>query len=140
MAVIFALQNTTTVPIAFLFWHTEGSLALLLLISVVIGTVIGLLAATPGSIKKSRTVSSLKKKLAALEKQLQEKESRIAELEAQIPSAETQITDSSEIESVQIASEPTSDVSVPSPSTDEISQQNTEASSDQTVNPFENTE
>lgn len=96
-AVIFALQNTTTVPIAFLFWHTEGSLALLLLLSLGIGVIIGLLAAAPGIIKRSRRISAFNKQLKELEKELQQHEDTITELKTQIPSKEPIEVDNAEI-------------------------------------------
>ncbi len=41
VAVVFALQNTTTVPLKLFTWQIEGSLSLLLFISFLIGIAVG---------------------------------------------------------------------------------------------------
>jgi len=40
VAIIFAIQNTAITPIRFLIWQSEGSLALILFISLVAGALI----------------------------------------------------------------------------------------------------
>jgi len=81
MAVIFAVQNVEVVPISFLFWQTEGSLALVLLLALVTGVVIGLLVTLPTRIKFSRELSKRKKEIAGLEGTVQEQAGRISALE-----------------------------------------------------------
>ena len=81
MAVIFAVQNVEVVPISFLLWHTEGSLALALLLALVTGVVIGLLVTLPTRIKFSRESSKRKKEIAGLEGTIQEQAVRISALE-----------------------------------------------------------
>ena len=81
MAVIFAVQNVEVVPISFLFWETGGSLALVLLLALVTGVVIGLLVTLPNRIKFSRQLSKRKKEIAGLEDTVQEQASRINALE-----------------------------------------------------------
>jgi uncharacterized integral membrane protein len=81
IAVIFALQNTMTVTIAFLAWEITGSLSLVLLITLAIGAVIGLLVLTPSAIKNTITASKDRKRMSMLEKQLDEQKARIADLE-----------------------------------------------------------
>ncbi len=71
VAVIFALQNAVPVTIAFMIWQFEGSLALVLLLTLVLGSLLGVSVSMPSSIRKSREVSSLKKKIAELENTLQ---------------------------------------------------------------------
>ena len=83
MAVIFAVQNVEVVPISFLFWQTEGSLALVLLLALVTGVVIGLLVTLPTRIKFSRESSRRKKEAAGLEGTIQEQASRISALEGE---------------------------------------------------------
>jgi putative membrane protein len=84
MAVIFAVQNVEVVPISFLFWQTEGSLALVLLLALVIGVVIGLLVTIPTRIKFSRQLSKRKKEIAGLEGTIQEQAGRISALEGEV--------------------------------------------------------
>ncbi len=48
--VAFALQNVTSATLTFLDWHFEGSLALILLCAVAVGSIISLLMVLPESI------------------------------------------------------------------------------------------
>jgi putative membrane protein len=82
VAVIFALQNTMPVVISFLAWQTEGSLALVLLITLLFGVLISLLVSVPTVIRRSRTIASQKKRIQKLESTLEEREKKIQELEA----------------------------------------------------------
>ena len=70
LAILFAIQNTTVTPIRFLFWETEGSLALVLFIALVAGALISYLATAPGQIKQRRTISSQRKRITEVEGQL----------------------------------------------------------------------
>ena len=85
LAVIFALGNAMTVTISFLAWKVTGSLSLVLLITLIIGTVIGLLALAPSTITKTLAVSGHRKRIDALEKELQEHKQRVAALQAAKP-------------------------------------------------------
>lgn len=67
VAVLFALQNLTTVTVTFLFWSIQASLALVLLITLAAGVLISVLASLPGLIRGKLTLSSQKKKLSVLE-------------------------------------------------------------------------
>ena len=80
VAVIFALQNTMTITIAFLAWEVTGSLSLVLLITLAIGVVIGLLVLSPSAIKSSLSVSSNRKRIGSLEKELDDHKAKVAEL------------------------------------------------------------
>ena len=66
LMVVFALQNAVPVTITFLSWRFEGSLALVLILSFAAGAVLGLLAALPSFIRKSRTISSQQRKIQDL--------------------------------------------------------------------------
>jgi len=66
LAVIFALQNTTQVTISFLFWHLQGSLALVLLISLSVGALISSLASLPTLLKSQWIIRGQKRKLMDL--------------------------------------------------------------------------
>ncbi len=85
VGVIFALQNAMTVTISFLAWKVTGSLSLVLLATLVIGTLSGLLVLAPSAISKSMAVSGHRKRIAALEKELDEHRQKIAELQAPRP-------------------------------------------------------
>lgn len=70
-AVVFALQNSTLVPVTFFIWQSpEKSLALLILAAVAIGLLIGLLAILPGSVRNRWRVSNLRKQADGLKKSL----------------------------------------------------------------------
>jgi uncharacterized integral membrane protein len=70
LAILFAIQNTDVTPIHFLFWETEGSLALILFIALVAGALISYLATAPGQIKQKMTISSQRKRITEVEGQL----------------------------------------------------------------------
>ena len=70
LAILFAIQNTSVTPIRFLFWETEGSLALVLFIALVAGALISYLATAPGQIKQRMTISSQRKRITEVEGQL----------------------------------------------------------------------
>ncbi len=81
LAVIFALGNTEVVTVSFLTWHVEGSLALILLVSVALGILIGILLMTPRVIKQKLALSGEKKRLKNTEKELDQHKSKVTELE-----------------------------------------------------------
>jgi lipopolysaccharide assembly protein A len=73
LAVLFAVQNTAPVTVSLLIWKFENQpLALILLIVLALGVMIGLLATSPGMVKRSFTISGQKKKIDSLEKGLQQ--------------------------------------------------------------------
>ncbi len=80
-AVIFAVQNTMTVPVVFFTWKIEGSLALVVLIALAVGVLIGLLVMTPAVVKRSISLSGQRKKIAGLEKELDDHKARLGEAE-----------------------------------------------------------
>lgn len=61
LALIFALQNTSTVLIRFLFWSTQGSLAVVLLLAVGLGVAIGALAMLVPLTRAYRETARLKR-------------------------------------------------------------------------------
>ena len=70
ITVIFALQNAVSVTISFLVWEFTGSLSLVLLGTLAVGLLIGWLVLTPSMLKKTFTISSLRKRIEALEKEI----------------------------------------------------------------------
>ena len=61
VAVVFALQNPQMMEVNLLFLETQGSAALVLLITFVIGVVVGLLSTLPARIRDKRAIKKLKK-------------------------------------------------------------------------------
>ncbi len=77
LAVIFALQNAGITLVTFLIWRFEGSLALVLLLTFVMGAIVSLLALLSWMIKKGLVALSQKKKNKELERKLEEKKEEL---------------------------------------------------------------
>lgn len=70
-AVVFAIQNSDPVTVKLFFWDfTDISMALVLLITLIIGILSGLLFLTPGVYKRNQTISAQKNRILELEKQI----------------------------------------------------------------------
>jgi putative membrane protein len=67
LAVVFALQNATSIAVSFLFWKFTGSLALVLIISLAAGALITLLALSPGLLRGRISMRKLRKQLDEVE-------------------------------------------------------------------------
>ena len=61
ISVLFILQNVSIVTITFLYWQFEGSMALVLLLALVVGSIITLLFLLPSLIRDMFYLSALKK-------------------------------------------------------------------------------
>lgn len=83
-AVFFALQNAAPVDVNLLFWQVNGSLAVILLITLLLGVVLSLLISMPATIKRRRSDANHLKKELELEKRLADREAKIRELEARL--------------------------------------------------------
>jgi uncharacterized integral membrane protein len=101
IAVIFALQNMTAVTVSFFFWSINGSLALVLLVTLAVGVLISFLASLPGLARGKWISTSQKKKLTGLiaerdlyKQKAEEAEKDVRELEEQIAnlSADLELT------------------------------------------------
>lgn len=91
LAIVFALQNLTTVTITFFVWSFQGSLALILLGAVAIGVLICLLATSPGMVRSRWTGRSQRKKASALEIQRDEYRTRAEKAESEVRELEEQL-------------------------------------------------
>jgi putative membrane protein len=65
LAVVFALQNPQVMEVNLLFFRTEGSKALVLIITFAIGVVVGLLSMLPGRIRDKRALKKLRRASSA---------------------------------------------------------------------------
>ncbi len=90
VAIIFAIQNTDVTPIRFLNWESEGSLALILFISLVAGALISYLATTPTQIKRRMTISNQRKRISEVEGQLASTQGELEQAQGQIKEIEQQ--------------------------------------------------
>ncbi len=67
LVTVFAVQNNQPITINFLFWSIEGSLALVLMITLVLGIVVGVLLMAPGSIRSRIQVGGLQRAARSME-------------------------------------------------------------------------
>lgn len=88
LAIVFALQNSAPVTVMFVVWHFESSLALVLAVTFVLGTLLAALLSTTASVRKSWKLSQqehkggeLEKRVAELEQLVAARDRRIAELD-----------------------------------------------------------
>lgn len=66
-AVVFAFQNAVTINVSLLVWNFEASLAIILILTLAIGIIIGLLVSIPNLIKRNLRIAKYKAKVAELE-------------------------------------------------------------------------
>lgn len=64
--VVFTIQNADTVDIRLLLWDVNSSKALIILITLALGSLIGILVSIPSWSKKKKEVEQLKKEIKAL--------------------------------------------------------------------------
>jgi uncharacterized integral membrane protein len=83
-AVVFALQNNAPVMVTLGLWSFEGSLALVLLVSLGLGALIAGLLSSPAVIRGQWTTGRLRGRVAELERQLGEMQKRTRELENEV--------------------------------------------------------
>ena len=62
VAVIFALQNPQPMDVNLLFYQTEGSTALVLILTFGFGVLVGLLSSLPGRLRARRKLKELQMK------------------------------------------------------------------------------
>jgi len=62
LAVLFAVQNPQPMEVQLLFFSTEGSTALVLILTFGLGVTVGLLSSLPGRIRARRELKALRKK------------------------------------------------------------------------------
>src|SRR3954464_2066952 len=70
VSVMFALQNVAVITVTFFSWHLQGSLALILLLTLGMGVLISLLVLLPETIMNYFRYKSLKKANSKLEEDL----------------------------------------------------------------------
>lgn len=84
LVVLFALQNVDLVTIRFLVWETKGSLALVLIITLVAGALISYLTTLPSQIRRRMLISQQQNQITELQTRLSEFERKIEEQNDQI--------------------------------------------------------
>jgi lipopolysaccharide assembly protein A len=70
-AIIFALQNSDPVTVTLFAWEFTTSMALILIITLIIGVVAGLLFLAPGVYNRNKVIAAQKKRILELEAKIQ---------------------------------------------------------------------
>ncbi len=83
VSVVFILQNTALITVSFLSWQFEGSLALILLLTIICGVLITLLFLMPSLIKETFYVSRIRKQHRTLEDELAATKRQLSEASSQ---------------------------------------------------------
>lgn len=81
LVVVFALQNAVSITINALIWQFQGSLALVLLLTLALGVIIGLLVSVPSLLNRNQEITRQKKQIAELQGSL----TRVAEVSKSVP-------------------------------------------------------
>ena len=80
VSVVFALQNISIITVAFLFWHFDGSLSVILLLAIVAGMLMSVLVSVPEIIKDQMKLRTSYKREKALEDEIEHYKKLVAEL------------------------------------------------------------
>lgn len=89
IAVVFAVQNTETATISFLAWEGNLPLALVTILSLVAGVLIGILVSTPSIIRNKWAVRNQVKKIKDLEVKIEDQAGQLANAEEKIKELES---------------------------------------------------
>jgi putative membrane protein len=98
--VVFVLQNITPVSVQFLSWHFDGSIAFIVILSVLAGAIISWLLSIPALFKLSNLENHnkrLQKDLDAHRQKLSETEGKLAEAKEPIVIEKTVIVEQKEV-------------------------------------------
>lgn len=83
-AVVFAMQNIAVVTVTLGFWTFQGSLALVLLVTLGLGALIAGLVSSPAMIRRQWAIGQLSRQAADLERRLAEEARRGEELRREL--------------------------------------------------------
>lgn len=70
LAILFALENAVPVTVTFFTVEYQSSLAMVLMLSLMAGIILGLLVLVPRLVRQKLTITNLNKRLKTLEKDL----------------------------------------------------------------------
>lgn len=101
-AVVFILQNVTTVSVVFFAWQLNGSLALVLLLAIIAGILITMLFLLPTIVANRFLVGSLRKQNKKLQADLND-----AHAVLRTPTSQTYAPVSSTVETTTVKTETT---------------------------------
>ncbi len=89
-SVLFALQNTDIITVSFFAYHFQGSLALILIMTVLMGVIVSLLIVLPDSIANHFKFYKLQSAYAKLEEELR-KQKELTVFAKQTPATPAQL-------------------------------------------------
>lgn len=84
LAVIFAIQNNAPATVSFAVWEFQGSLALMLMVSLIAGVLISIFVSLPANLKARWTIRQQRKKMAELEHNLTDLRLQLDTLQAKL--------------------------------------------------------
>jgi len=87
LVTIFAVQNNADTTVKFLAWSVRGSAALVLMITLFVGIIVGVLLMIPGSVRNRLKVAELNRQAKSLEHEL--RTARADPLKPSVPMPET---------------------------------------------------
>jgi lipopolysaccharide assembly protein A len=87
-AFLFILQNTAVVAVSFLNWQFETSVALVVIMSLLVGCILTLLATLPGAIGNSFRIHRLRKNNEELAKEAELQKQKADEAAARLNGAQ----------------------------------------------------
>lgn len=90
VAALFAMQNIAPVTVTVGLWSLEGSLALVLLVTLGLGALIAGLVTSPAMIRRQWNVARLGRQVADLEARLADAERRNDELRTELARAQSE--------------------------------------------------
>jgi putative membrane protein len=93
VSVIFIAQNTILVTISFLGWQFEGSLALVLFLTIICGIIITLLLILPSLIRDAFYLSTLKKQKKDVDDELLKTKVALADISSRLQNSGVTITE-----------------------------------------------
>ena len=92
VAVVFAVSNTAVTQVEFLgITIYQGSLALVLLLSILVGVLISMLVSSPSMVRNRLTIRSLNKQLVQLQKELDEQAAKLLDTQKQLKAVEDEL-------------------------------------------------
>ncbi len=87
VAVVFVLQNVVPITVMFFTWQIEGSLALILILSILTGAILAILSYMPEMISNYVEISTLKRRIQQLDAEADDRRRAIDELRKSPPTA-----------------------------------------------------
>jgi len=84
LVVLVALQNVDPVTIRFLVWETRGTLAMVLIITLLAGALLSYLTTLPAQVRRRLLISQQQNQIAELQGKLSEYERHIEEENNQV--------------------------------------------------------